>query len=1119
MPFISFQKEDLLKLLQYKKPSPYPPVYSPKLSQLFEYLACVLEELKPSKVFAGILFVGTHHMHTLRALITGHETLGDQLIAAVLGDISESSKHSATVQQFNVATSVNTLLIAPVKATEGLDITRCTHFLLMDSTREGLNPCLYLQCCARAYYLDATVAILADKGMGNYTRVRDLQLYRKLLYGNDGNNQALVESSDNSVKMEGIKLSESNNDHKDQDEAQSQAEAADPRVIDRKSNTNTHPQNPLLGGYGTGTQSTPKRQHMCLEFLTSCIFNNVIRRLNLCIGTMMRREQDAAPIPFWYHSPCVPEILWTNFANEFKFLDQMRGFDSLYDTDQEQLSKMTGILGRRIAGGRLANNTSERPQRKIKAPQRLMDSPQSSPQASPRGSRRALPQGSAPGSAQSFHNAGPHKRPIDFMEGIDPVPRRNMQPASSGPYLGQMGIPRPGSDQTCFAGAALSLLFPLASGGFRRNLYTMYNAAVSSQTVIPLLRAVRDIFETLDQQGRPRVIPLLDALNNTHLPREAYSRNQQEDTAEFMEVLLDALSTATVNLQAPGASPVSSFTDWSSITTYKCEAPGCSQVTSTRDHHKILVASIGNVLAENGFLGMQDVVHTKAADLPKILLIRLGRFDFVDGMAHKRRDTVKLTKSIKITRDMQTSSIIQLEGIMPQHTGSVQIPEVLDDVDKDLEIVAYTPPPVDDDLEIVAYTPPPVDDDLEIVAYTHPKLRGSNNKPSMISNRSTTNTQLNGHSRWQKPLVFGYNPNKKECTVTTFEVYLTTAKTLCKSVAPCGCHNLHIGEYLAFTAQASSDSLKVTNAFGHAVGNVDALISARYRVRILDNEVALQGQVTAAGLPEQKASIQLYVFTLQENFPTIKSVWINSKHGWNKDLVAFFLNKYERARRSDLPDIIADMKRANAKVPVTLWSKNLAKTDRILQRHRSAVSSGWTEDVLKVLHGQCGDNGAKSMIELHKFSVSGQNFRDIAQQACIDSGMSWEDVSSRILTKEAWPFECPGADRCQRRRECPPIDDPALRVISPLQDFLDKVILEDLYEKQDVLAFGRPAALDAFDSQAWKDVIHTRPAACFRQVGNTVLDVSPPSPVTRSKGKPHGYIVPHFGWMATQSSQ
>ncbi|KAJ3165785.1 hypothetical protein HDU88_003979 [Geranomyces variabilis] len=335
-------------------------------------------------------------------------------------------------------------------------------------------------------------------------------------------------------------------------------------------------------------------------------------------------------------------------------------------------------------------------------------------------------------------------------------------------------------------------------------------------------------------------------------------------------------------------------------------------------------------------------------------------------------------------------------------------------------------------------------------------------------------------SKWEQPAILGYNSNIKECTKETREVIMIPASSCAQKASA------------AIATSFTSDN-------------------------ILNHRVAVQGQVLAVAPwvvgPGNRALIDLTAFGLQTNPPMVKVQHLASDFGWTKRWVETYCKEFGNANRTDIEKIKRRMKKDRLQVPVVLYAENLQKTYQILERHHQAVLNGETDDVLKVLHGQCGDSGKKSMLDPHRYSVSGDNFRSIAKPACADAGILWDEFCGRILVREAWPFDC-------AYKKCPPIDEPVLRTISPLNDLLEKIILGDLYDKRQVLAFGKPASFDVFGPGAWQEVIHS-PPTCERQVGAMRLGISRPSPTVHLVAKPKlsGYVVPNFAWMAYQEER
>ncbi|KAI8585893.1 hypothetical protein BDZ88DRAFT_484304 [Geranomyces variabilis] len=172
---------DMLQAL-FDEPMPNFVEYSPRLKSAIEYLINAMPRAQSPRSFAGVLFIGALHIERLCALINRDEHLQRLMHALKLSHTACDPNTECTVDQFNAPTSRNILLIASFKDTEGLDFARCTHFILYDSTKDGRNLCLYLQCCARATFLQAQVAICADRHKGSFQHLRALHEYATLLY-------------------------------------------------------------------------------------------------------------------------------------------------------------------------------------------------------------------------------------------------------------------------------------------------------------------------------------------------------------------------------------------------------------------------------------------------------------------------------------------------------------------------------------------------------------------------------------------------------------------------------------------------------------------------------------------------------------------------------------------------------------------------------------------------------------------------------------------------------------------------------------------------------------------------------------------------------------------------
>ncbi|KAI8589825.1 hypothetical protein BDZ88DRAFT_506813 [Geranomyces variabilis] len=108
------------------------------------------------------------------------------------------------------------------------------------------------------------------------------------------------------------------------------------------------------------------------------------------------------------------------------------------------------------------------------------------------------------------------------------------------------------------------------------------------------------------------------------------------------------------------------------------------------------------------------------------------------------------------------------------------------------------------------------------------------------------------------------------------------------------------------------------------------------------------------------------------------------------------------------------------------------------------------------------DSGVKDLFDTEQPCYSTNNFQRVLMPALGDGGEQFKDFLKRAFVKEAWIFDCPW-------RQCPPVDNfIIMAIIAPMQNLVEKMIFQELYEEFNILAFGC-AVNDAFGQAGWRN--------------------------------------------------
>ncbi|KAJ3156075.1 hypothetical protein HDU89_005639 [Geranomyces variabilis] len=324
-------------MLQALLDEPMPNVveYSPRLKSAIEYLINAMPPAQAPRSFAGVLFISAQHIERLCALFNRDEHLQRLMHALKLSHTASDPNTECTVDQFNAPTSRNLLLIASFKATEGLDFARCTHFILYDSTKDGRNPCLYLQCCARATFLQAqrdVIDVGATVALG--------ELHLSPVEGDaptrsDSDVDAHADDADDSSD-DGTQRIKIIRGKKTKTASNAAKPKSDSRALDETENTPIEYE--LFGEKICSSLCMPRSKRKPCNRAGSGKF---IAASAVYIVTRSKLQGDS--VEFSYHSGCVGEDLWAQFKKERRYLVELHGFAALDEVNQNELSRISNV--------------------------------------------------------------------------------------------------------------------------------------------------------------------------------------------------------------------------------------------------------------------------------------------------------------------------------------------------------------------------------------------------------------------------------------------------------------------------------------------------------------------------------------------------------------------------------------------------------------------------------------------------------------------------------------------------------------------------------------------------------------------------------------------------------